>query len=166
MEPADHADHIFTHCRELITLADGPPTGSRRGAALQDLSVIEDGAVAVDLVHRAPQGEVFEDRLGVSLREASALDPDRTVFSMQRGWRAATTARRKAIVDLQGGQASLYDLGTDPAETVDRAGREPGEMRGLHERLDDWLRGRRGSSSAVERAERTHQQLRALGYLQ
>ncbi|MBL9077051.1 MAG: imidazolonepropionase [Planctomycetes bacterium] len=40
-------DRLFVHCRELVTLTDGPATGPRRGPAMQQLGVIEDGAVAV-----------------------------------------------------------------------------------------------------------------------
>ncbi|MCA8950929.1 MAG: imidazolonepropionase [Planctomycetes bacterium] len=40
-------DRLFVHCRELVTLSDGPPTGPRRGETMRRLGVIEDGAVAV-----------------------------------------------------------------------------------------------------------------------
>ena len=40
-------DRLFVHCRELVTLTDGPATGPRRGEAMRRLGVIEDGAVAV-----------------------------------------------------------------------------------------------------------------------
>jgi len=40
-------DRLFVHCRELVTLADGPGAGPRRGAAMQQLGVVADGAVAV-----------------------------------------------------------------------------------------------------------------------
>jgi len=40
-------DRLFVHCRQLVTLTDGAPTGPRRGDAMQKLGVIEDGAVAV-----------------------------------------------------------------------------------------------------------------------
>ena len=40
-------DRLFVHCRELVTLADGPATGARRGAAMRALGVVVDGAVAV-----------------------------------------------------------------------------------------------------------------------
>lgn len=40
-------DRLIVHCRELVTLCDGPATGARRGAAMAALGVIEDGAVAV-----------------------------------------------------------------------------------------------------------------------
>jgi imidazolonepropionase len=40
-------DRLFVHCRELITLGDGPPAGPRRGEAMRRIGVVEDGAVAV-----------------------------------------------------------------------------------------------------------------------
>ena len=43
----ESVDRLFVHCRELITLTDGEATGPRRGDAMQQLGVIEDGAVAV-----------------------------------------------------------------------------------------------------------------------
>jgi imidazolonepropionase len=42
-----NVDRLFVHCRELVTLTDGPATGPRRGEAMQRLGVIEDGAIAV-----------------------------------------------------------------------------------------------------------------------
>lgn len=44
---APAADRLFVHCRELVTLADGPPTGARRGADLARVGVVVDGAIAV-----------------------------------------------------------------------------------------------------------------------
>ena len=43
----ESVDRLFVHCRELVTLTDGEATGPRRGNAMQQLGVIEDGAVAV-----------------------------------------------------------------------------------------------------------------------
>jgi imidazolonepropionase len=40
-------DRLFVHCRQLVTMADGPATGARRGNAMRRLGVIDDGAVAV-----------------------------------------------------------------------------------------------------------------------
>src|SRR5688572_14973267 len=40
-------DRLFVHAKELVTLADGPATGSRRGEAMRRLGVVADGAVAV-----------------------------------------------------------------------------------------------------------------------
>ena len=44
---AEAIDSLFYHCAELVTLTDGPPTGARRGSAMQKLGLISDGAVAV-----------------------------------------------------------------------------------------------------------------------
>ena len=40
-------DRLFVHCRELVTLTDGAPTGPRRGEAMRRLGTVDDGAVAV-----------------------------------------------------------------------------------------------------------------------
>lgn len=40
-------DRLFVHCKELLTLADGPAAGLRRGAGLRDVGLILDGAIAV-----------------------------------------------------------------------------------------------------------------------
>lgn len=44
---AVNVDRMFVHCRELVTLTDGEPTGPRRGEAMRRLGVVADGAVAV-----------------------------------------------------------------------------------------------------------------------
>lgn len=44
---AEAVDRLFVHCRQLVTLTDGPARGARRGAAMSQLGVIDDGAVAV-----------------------------------------------------------------------------------------------------------------------
>lgn len=44
---AETVDRLFVHCKELITLADGPATGPRRGAALAAVGLVADGAIAV-----------------------------------------------------------------------------------------------------------------------
>ncbi|MCA8943311.1 MAG: imidazolonepropionase [Planctomycetes bacterium] len=43
----ESVDRLFVHCRELLPLTEGPPTGSRRGESMQRLDVVEDGAIAV-----------------------------------------------------------------------------------------------------------------------
>jgi imidazolonepropionase len=41
------ADLLLSHCRELVTLTDGPAHGPRRGAEMQKAGAIRDGAVAI-----------------------------------------------------------------------------------------------------------------------
>ena len=45
---AETVDRLFVHCKELVTLTDGAPTGPRRGAQMQQLGVIEDGEDAAE----------------------------------------------------------------------------------------------------------------------
>ena len=62
------ADRLFTHCKELVTLGDGPATGARRGADLQHVGVIEDGALAVAggrIVATGPTRDVLAAHPGV-----------------------------------------------------------------------------------------------------
>ncbi len=44
---AETVDRLFVHCRELVTLTDGPAHGPRRGAAMAPLGIVADGAIAV-----------------------------------------------------------------------------------------------------------------------
>ena len=44
---ATKVDRLYVHCKQLVTLADGPEKGPRRGKAMLDLGVVEDGAIAV-----------------------------------------------------------------------------------------------------------------------
>lgn len=65
-------DRLFVHCRELVTLADGPATGPRRGAAMGALGAIPDGAVAVQAGRIVATGPT--DRLTRDYRAADELD--------------------------------------------------------------------------------------------
>lgn len=45
--PTGPAERIFTHIDELVTLAEGPARGLRRGAALRQVEALTDAAIAV-----------------------------------------------------------------------------------------------------------------------
>lgn len=65
-------DRLFVHCRELVTLGDGAPSGPRRGSAMRALGVVPDGAVAVKngrIVAVGPTDRVTRDH-----RAAEELD--------------------------------------------------------------------------------------------
>lgn len=70
MQPG--VDRLFVHCRELVTLKDGPPRGPRRGAAMQALGVIRDGAIAVHDGRIVATGTT--DELAARYRAAEELD--------------------------------------------------------------------------------------------
>lgn len=69
---AETVDRLFVHCRDLVTLADGPATGPRRGAAMRSLGVVADGAVAVRDGRIVAVGST--ERLGRDFRAAEELD--------------------------------------------------------------------------------------------
>lgn len=64
---AERVDRLFVHCRDLVTLADGPATGARRGPAMRALGVVADGAVAVRdgrVVATGPTERITKDYRG------------------------------------------------------------------------------------------------------
>ena len=69
---AETVDRLFVHCRELVTLTDGPATRPRRGEAMRALGVIDDGAVAVRDGRIVATGPT--DRLLRDYRAADELD--------------------------------------------------------------------------------------------
>lgn len=69
---AETVDTLFLHCKELITLADGPPTGPRRGDAMQALGVVTDGAIAVRDGKVVATGST--DAIGRQYKAAEELD--------------------------------------------------------------------------------------------
>lgn len=68
----DCVDRLFLHCQQLITLTDGPALGPRRGAAMQALGLIEDGAVAVRDGRIVAVGST--DQISKQYRAAEELD--------------------------------------------------------------------------------------------
>jgi imidazolonepropionase-like amidohydrolase len=69
---AETVDRLFVHCKELVTLTDGAPTGPRRGAQMQQLGVIEDGAIAVREGRIVAVGPT--ERIARDYRAAEELD--------------------------------------------------------------------------------------------
>lgn len=69
---AEAVDRLFVHCRELVTLTDGPAHGARRGTAMQKLGVVQDGAIAVRDGRVVAIGPT--DQLARAYRAADELD--------------------------------------------------------------------------------------------
>lgn len=65
-------DRLFVHCAELVTLADGPPAGARRGEQLQSVELLRDGAIAVEAGRVVAVGATTEIR--AAYRGARELD--------------------------------------------------------------------------------------------
>lgn len=76
--------------------------------------------------------------------------------------------RWKAIRDWTRDRRMLFDLESDPRETVDVAAREPERARELFERLERWTTEQRAGSSGAARGAHGAsgiQQLQSLGYM-
>jgi imidazolonepropionase len=69
---SEPVDRLYVHCKELITLADGPPTGARRGSELEAIGRIHDGAIAVRDGRIVAVGAT--DDIARQYRAASELD--------------------------------------------------------------------------------------------
>ena len=65
-------DRLYVHCKELVTLADGPATGSRRGPAMAAVGNIEDGAVAVHDGKIVATGTT--DEIGARFQSSEEID--------------------------------------------------------------------------------------------
>ena len=70
----ESVDRLFVHCRQLVTLTDGDPTGPRRGDAMRRLGVIDDGAVAVREGRIVAVGTTAEIRAAYDAPEELDLD--------------------------------------------------------------------------------------------
>ncbi len=68
-EAAKPVDQLYVHCQELITLADGPERGARRGKDMAAMGLVEDGAVAVQDGCIVATGPTAELRQRYSSRE-------------------------------------------------------------------------------------------------
>lgn len=60
MANPEAVDRLLIHCQELVPLTDGPPTGFRRGAAMGQVTVVPDGAVAIHDGHIVAVGTTAE----------------------------------------------------------------------------------------------------------
>src|SRR5687767_3207997 len=63
------ADRLFHSAAEVVTLADGPPSGARRGADLRRMGAIAGGAIAVKDGFVVDVGTTPELRARVRARE-------------------------------------------------------------------------------------------------
>ena len=89
---SEHVDRLYLHCKELVTLTDGPPVGARRRSDLANVGLIEDGAVAVRAAERLELSLGDGTRVALSpgkivLRCAERLELDCSGKVMIRGTR-------------------------------------------------------------------------------
>lgn len=100
-------DRLFVHARELVTLTDGPERGYRRGAAMRDLGVVRDGAVAVEdgrIVEVGPTDQVVRRCRGREELDLSGysvvpgfVDPQAFPVFRRGAGSAVVTGRREVL---------------------------------------------------------------------
>lgn len=90
-------------------------------------------------------------------------------FASQGPYRTVFDGRWKLLADLSAKQFLLFDLKADPGETLDLAGREPGERRRLEAALHRHLlavEGDPAAAASLAAGAEAERRLKALGYLQ
>ena len=193
---SDHGEEFQEHGRFLhdqlynellhVPLILRHPDRARPGAVVETpVSLVDLAPTLLDLL----EAPALERAQGKSLRpllEGARAEAPRPIFAEKvhgidpetgdvLGLNRALIARNRKLLRLASGETHLFDLESDPGETIDLAGARPEVLAGLLEALD-----RRSASNAVLRRQlragaglptlpldaETIEQLRALGYLQ
>jgi arylsulfatase A-like enzyme len=171
---ADHGeeflehDHI-KHCRSLyepevrtplVFWIPGVEAPRRIGELAQNLDI-----VPTVLDYMGIEDEALQP-VGRSLRRTieSGEPTNRYTFSAQDELQTVSDGPHKLIVDHGDESRQLFDLAADPLERVDLSGRRPEIEADLEQALRDYDQTSR--SELLDRADRTHENLRALGYLE
>lgn len=98
--------------------------GLKPTPAMQGINLMDDQAVTA---RNAIFGECFEH---------NAVDIDRPATSLR--WRWCIDGKWKLIVPKAGNDVELYDLASDPRETMNRASEQPELVAKLRGKLDTW----------------------------
>lgn len=169
---SDHGEELLDHdeighCRSLtygtvlgtplVLKVPGVP-GGVRGARVQNLDVLP---TLLDYLGAPADGLGLQGR---SLRPAieDGREVNRYLFALQGRSRAVSDGRWKLILDVESGEARLFDLAADPGETRDLAASRSEETARLRAVLLRWVAGQGGSLEASDEVE---EHLRAVGYL-
>jgi len=171
---SDHGEEFLEHghikhCRTvyesevrtpLVFWVPGTEGGRRIGSLAQNLDVVP---TALDYLGIQDQTLRMAGR---SLRRAidAGKVVNRYTFSAERTLQAVSDGRYKLIVDRSDESRQLFDLEADPQEMNDLAG----ELQGIVANLEGVLRSydRTSRSDVLDRARQTHENLRALGYIE
>ncbi|WP_248583269.1 sulfatase [Nocardioides sp. InS609-2] len=99
---------------------------------------------AVELAGRTPQRKVDGLSIAPLLTGTGTLDRETLFWVHRPGFRRADTRAAVRVGDLklirQGGHSELYDLGADPGESHNLAGRKPKTVKGMNQLLNAHLR--------------------------
>jgi len=157
----DHAKTLYDELVRvplLVKLPGRPP------------ATVDSPVALVDVLPTLLDWLDLEAPLGVRgrslLAEAAAPRPIFLETQRLRRLRAVVHGDHKLIVDLDSGDAQLFDLAADPGERSDLAGERPEQVAALRRLLDDWAGGQpevRGEP--LELSDEERERLEALGYL-
>jgi len=170
---SDHGEEFLEHghvkhCRTLYDTEIGVPMvlfvpgrgPLRVTAPVSNLDLVP---TLLDLVGvEAPDG-ALEGRSLRPLFEGGTL-PRAPQFAAYGQLRAVVDGGWKLVRNLRARETELYDLGSDPGETGDRATAAPDEVRRLRLLLGEWRRSTE-PEGARQGADEAEKQLRAVGYL-
>lgn len=172
---ADHGESFLehgtlAHCRTLfdteihtplIFAGVGIPSGQVRDALSENLDIMP---TLLDLagVHISQEGFTGRSLRKVLLSKEGALEPTRLQTSAFGGWQAAFDGRFKLMVNEGEKQLRLFDVSSNPTESVDLADANRPKANELRRALSAQSQS---PSAALDAARETARQLRALGYL-
>jgi arylsulfatase A-like enzyme len=180
---ADHGEELFDHggfehghamydeVLRVPLILWGP--GIEPGREAMPVSLIDILPTILDALGIEPEGDPAA-LPGISLLSPGSLppagQPPRPVIAEAPLYGPRTKAivewPYKAILDLESGEAQLFDLSTDPGERDDLAAARPEELRGLLGVLADRIAAATpGESAAAELDDELLRRLRALGYI-
>jgi imidazolonepropionase len=131
---AETVDRLFVHCRQLVTLTDGEATGPRRGDAMAQLGVIDDGAIAVKdgrIVAVGPTDQVTREH-------AAAEELDLSGFVVLPGFVDCHT--HPAFAKTREKEFHLRNKGADYMEIAKAGGGILSSMRAVRDASLDELR--------------------------
>ncbi len=120
----------------------------------------------LDYLKIAPPPGVEGTSLRPAIERGAAVHE--AVFSSWGGQRAAAGDRYKLILQLGNGSRRLFDLASDPGETLDVRSEHPRAAHRLARELSHWIRNVEGKTKrgAEIRDSEALDRLRSLGYIQ
>ena len=176
----DHGDYLFDDQIKVPLILTHPrfPRGKTVAAQVEIVDIVPTildlldidaepgmrGRSLLPLIDGEPAGETYALSESDTCKEKRSVRPcapagiGGKIFSLRSG-------RFKLIVDPNA-PPMLFDLDTDPAETVNRLPAHPEVARALDVRLRGLLAGDRGAADRQQLDRETTERLRALGYVE
>jgi arylsulfatase A-like enzyme len=158
---------VFDNSIKVPLLMKIPGVGARSVAQpVQNLDIVP---TIMDYLGLGTGGHTFEGRSLRGILEEDPKAPGELQYALQGTFRSASDGRYKLIQDLASGNATLYDLATDPGEKTDVLRRERRAYFRLRDSLTGWItraEGKGTGDESVRQAREAEEKLRSLGYIE